>query len=255
MRYFIHLAYEGTNYHGWQKQVNGVSVQEKLNFSVSCILNEHIVTMGCGRTDAGVHATDFYAHFDTDKELDEKFTFRLNSVLPKDIRVFKVFLVTQNAHARFHAKSRTYEYFIHQHENGFIRNFSTKIHNREMDWDLVIEATKLIPTFKDFTSLCRASEDFSTNLCNVTEARWDKIIRPAVAGAGTDEFMRFTITSNRFLRGMVRKIVGALILIGRHRLTIEDFQKTVEAKEQFKFALTSPPQGLYLTKVRYPNID
>ena len=255
MRYFVHLCYDGTGYCGWQLQLNSETVQGRLNFALSQILSERIASMGCGRTDSGVHATDFYAHFDTEKVLDERYAFRLNSVLPADIRVYSIFPVADRAHTRFDATSRTYEYYFHFNQDPFIRHYSTLPFFREMDWDKTFEATKLIPEIKDFTSLCRASVDFKTNICNVTEARWDRITRPAIAGSQTVDMMRFTITSNRFLRGMVRMIVAALIAVGRGRITIDEFKRVLEAKETFPFAISSPPQGLYLTRVRYPYIE
>ena len=255
MRYFIHLCYDGTGYCGWQLQTNGDTVQGKLNIALSTILSERVSSMGCGRTDSGVHATDFYAHFDTDKELDEKYAHRLNSILPADIRVYRIFQVADRAHSRFDATSRTYEYYFHFDQDPFIRHYSTLPYFREMDWELTFEATQLITQVTDFTSLCRASEDFKTNICTVTEARWDRLNRPAIAGSRHIDGMRFTITSNRFLRGMVRMVVAALIAVGRKRITIQEFKRILEAKEKFPFAISSPPQGLYLTKVRYPYIE
>jgi tRNA pseudouridine38-40 synthase len=251
MRYFIHLAYDGTGYCGWQVQNNGDTVQGKLNNALSRLLSTPISTGGCGRTDSGVHATDFYAHFETGKEVDDRFAFRLNSILPQDITIYRVFPVDARSNTRFDAVSRTYEYYLHFDKNPFLRHYSTQVHARNLNWDLIHEATALIPGFGDYTSLCRPSEDFKTNLCTVTVARWDKVIRPAVAGDREYEFMRLTITSNRFLRGMIRKIVGVLILIGRGKLSIADFKRIVEAKEEFPFGVSSPPQGLYLTKVLY----
>ena len=255
MRYFIHLAYDGTGYNGWQVQNNAETVQGKLNIALSIILSERISTGGCGRTDTGVHATDFYAHFTTEKVLDEKFAFRLNSILPYDITIFKVFRVGDRANTRFDAYSRTYEYYIHADKNPFLRHYSTQIFAKGIDWDLMNEAAAMLPTFSDFTTLCRPSEDFKTNICNVTEARWEKVTRPAAAGGRENEFMRFTVTSNRFLRGMVRKIVGTHLHIGRGRFSLADYQRIVLAKEELPFAVSSPPQGLYLVKVRYPYLD
>ncbi|MBS1684702.1 MAG: tRNA pseudouridine synthase A [Bacteroidetes bacterium] len=251
MRYFIHMAYDGTSYCGWQVQNNGKTVQGELNFALSRLLSQPISTGGCGRTDAGVHATDFYAHFDTDKTLDERFTFRLNSILPKDIQIFRVIPVHEKSNTRFDAIQRTYEYYLHFDKNPFLRHQSTQTYGNTLDWEKIYEATALIPAFGDYTSLCRPSEDFKTNICDVTEARWDRIVRPAVAGEREYEFMRLTITSNRFLRGMIRKIVGVLLIIGRGKLSIADYKRIVEAKEEFPFGVSSPPQGLYLTKVVY----
>lgn len=251
MRYFIHMAYDGTGYCGWQVQNNGETVQGKLNSALSRLLSSHISTGGCGRTDAGVHASDFYAHFETDKVLDEKFAFRLNSILPQDIKIFRIIPVHEKSNTRFDATSRTYEYYLHFEKDPFLRHYSTQVHARELDWEKIYEATAMIPGFGDYTSLCRPSEDFKTNICEVTEARWDRVVRPAMSGDRQVEFMRLTITSNRFLRGMIRKIVGVLILIGRGKLSIADYKRIVEAKEEFPFGISSPPQGLYLTKVIY----
>jgi tRNA pseudouridine38-40 synthase len=255
LRYFIHLAYDGTGYSGWQVQKNAKTVQELLNNALSTLLSERISTGGCGRTDAGVHATDFYAHFTTEKLLDEKFAFRLNSILPQDIAIFKVFEVADRANTRFDAYSRTYEYYIHAYKNPFLRHYSTHIYTKGINWDLMNEAAAMLPSFSDFTTLCRPSEDFKTNICNVTEARWEKVLRPAVAGFRENEFMRVTITSNRFLRGMVRKIVGTHLYIGRGKFRLEDYKRIVEAKKDLPFAISSPPQGLYLVKIRYPYIE
>lgn len=254
-RYFIHLAYDGTSYAGWQVQNNAKTVQGKLNLALSTLLSEHISTGGCGRTDAGVHATDFYAHFETAREVDEKFAFRLNSLLPEDITIYRVFRVADRANSRFDAYSRTYEYYIHSEKNPFLRHYSTQLYTRGIDWERMQEAAAMLPGFSDFTSLCRPSEDFKTNICRVSEARWEAVSRPAIAGAGNNEFMRFTITSNRFLRGMVRKIVGVHLHIGRGRLSLDQFRCIVEAREEFPFAVSSPPQGLYLVRVRYPFLD
>lgn len=255
LRYYIHLAYDGTGYSGWQLQKNAKTVQEQLNNALSTLLSEHIWSMGCGRTDAGVHATDFYAHFETARELDEKFTFRLNSILPDDIIIYSVFAVADKAHTRFDAISRTYEYYIHMQKDPFLRHYSTQIYSRGIDWDLMKEAATLLTSFSDFTTLCRPSEDFKTNICKVTEARWEPVTRHPVAGYRENEFMRLTITSNRFLRGMVRKIVGVHLYIGRGKFKLEDYKRIVEAKEELPFAVSSPPQGLYLVKVKYPYLE
>jgi tRNA pseudouridine38-40 synthase len=162
-----------------------------------------------------------------------------------------VYPVAVNAHARFDAYSRTYEYYIHFERSPFLRHYSTMPFFREMNWERVDEATLLIPQFKDFTSLCRMSVDFKTNICDVSEARWDRISRPAIAGGAAVEMMRFTITANRFLRGMVRMIVAALIAVGRGRISVAEFRAIVDSKATFPFAISAPPQGLYLTQVLY----
>ena len=260
MRYFIHLAFDGTGYCGWQKQPNGDTVQGKLNVALSRILSEHVSTDGCGRTDAGVHATDFYAHFSTEKVLNERFALRLNSCLPQDITILRVFRVNDKANARYSARSRTYEYYLHRRKNPFLRTYACQLFHPVMDWDKVRAATELIPTVSDFTTLCRVSEDFKTNICRVSEARWDEVPIPFQIGGPQrgndgDTCMRFTITSNRFLRGMVRMVVGTLVLIGAGRLDKDVFEKTVRSRDKFRFGISAPPHGLYLTKVVYPEIE
>lgn len=251
-RYFIHLAYDGGGYCGWQIQKSGDTVQAAINLALSKILNERIMTTGCGRTDTGVHATSFYAHFMTDKALPNRFADRLNSILPQTISVFSVFPVAKKAHARFDAYSRTYEYYIHHKKSPFLRNYSMLCLMQNMNWDAVYEATTMITAFKDFTSLCRPSDDFKTNLCDVSLARWDIVKRLPVAGLGQDEFLRFTITSNRFLRGMVRKTVGTLLMIGNGKISVQEFHEQVSTQQALFKTSLAPPQGLYLTDVKYP---
>jgi len=251
-RYFIHLAYDGTNFCGWQMQPNGDTVQQTLNNALSRILNEHVMTMGCGRTDAGVHATSFYAHFTTDKILPNRFEDRLNSLLPKTISIFKIFPVHDKAHTRFDAISRSYEYYIHFYKSPFLRAYSMQSYMGEMNWDNIFLATEKLTTFKDFTSLCRPSDDFKTNICDVSVAKWEKVRRAPVAGPGEDEFMRFSVTSNRFLRGMIRKTVGTLLMVGNGKISVQQFEDTVSAQQEFFKTALAPPQGLYLTDVKYP---
>lgn len=252
MRYFIHLAYDGGAYCGWQVQRSEDTVQLRLNNVLSQLLNERISSMGCGRTDTGVHASSFYAHFDTQKELPNRFTDRLNSILPSNISIFNVFPMHEKAHTRFDAVSRTYEYYIHFRKKPFIGAHSFYLPYSDTDWAAVELATALLPAFSDFSSLCRPSDDFKTNICNVTEARWDMVKRPSVAGGDEEEYKRFTITSNRFLRGMVRKIVGTLLLVGKHKISVAEFEETVRAQKDFIRSISAPPQGLHLTNIQYP---
>ena len=251
-RYFIHLAYDGGGFCGWQIQNNGDTVQAALNFALSKILNEHVASMGCGRTDTGVHATSFYAHFTTGKELPSRFADRLNSILPQTISIFSVIPVHPKAHTRFDAYSRTYEYFINFYKSPFLRSYSMHCYVNNLNWDAIHQATAMLTTFNDFTSLCRPSDDFKTNICGVTEARWDAVKKMSVAGPVEDEFMRFTITSNRFLRGMVRKTVGTLLMVGSGKISVEQFHDTVMHQKEFYKTALAPPNGLYLTDVKYP---
>lgn len=274
MRYFLHLRYDGTNYCGWQVQHNAPSVQETINKALEKLLGIHIGSMGCGRTDTGVHAKDFYMHFDAPEILNaDNFLFRLNCVLPRDISVFRLLLLHEKAHARFDATERTYEYFLHFSKNPYIHLYSFYYGFYEVDWTKILEATAYLKTVKDFTSLCLPSEDFKTNICNISEARWD--VLPSHEGVlknysendvytrldsrpqpvvNRDEVLRFVFTSNRFLRGMVRKTVGTLLHVGKGKISLDEFKETVEQKKEFRVHYLAPPTGLFLSKIKYPYI-
>ena len=274
MRYFLKLSYDGTNYCGWQVQANAPSVQQTINEALQKLLGQHIASMGCGRTDTGVHAKDFYMHFDAVKEIEDKkdFLFRLNCVLPAEITIFKILDVAEKAHTRFDATERTYEYYVHFDKSSFIKRFSFYQGFYQIDWEKVLEATEVLKTVEDFTSLCLPSEDFKTNICYIKEAKWDVlpsqhfILKPfdfpdtstplAVAHQmQKGEMLRFTVTSNRFLRGMIRKIVGTVLMVGKGKITVDEFRDTVTEKKDFRIHYLAPPNGLFLSKVRYPYID
>ena len=274
MRYFLHLSYDGTNYCGWQVQLNAPSVQQTINEALQKLLGQHIASMGCGRTDTGVHAKDFYMHFDAEKEIEDKkdFLFRLNCVLPDDISVFRIIDVEEKAHTRFDATERTYEYYVHFHKSPFIKKYSFYQGFYQIDWEKVLQATKFLKSVQDFTSLCLPSEDFKTNICLIKEARWDIlpahhfVLKPFDDAdtskplsipyeMQTGETLRFTITSNRFLRGMVRKIVGTVLMVGKDRITPDEFKQTVTDKKDFRIHYLAPPNGLFLSKIRYPYIN
>ena len=287
MRYFLHLSYDGTNYCGWQVQHNAPSVQQTINEALKKLLGHHIASMGCGRTDTGVHAKDFYMHFDAEKEIEDKtdFLFRLNCVLPKDITIFKIIDVAPKAHTRFDATERTYEYFVHFDKSSFIKKYSFYQGFYPIDWQKVLPATEFLKTIEDFTSLCLPSEDFKTNICYIKEAKWDVLPSqhlvlkpfdfpdsskplalsfpsPLAEGARradeavlqNGEMLRFTVTSNRFLRGMIRKIVGTVLMVGKGKIELEEFKDVVTNKKDFRIHYLAPPNGLFLSKVRYPYI-
>jgi len=278
-RYFLHLSYDGTNYCGWQVQANAPSVQQTINEALQKLLGHHIASMGCGRTDTGVHAKDFYMHFDAEKEIEDKkdFLFRLNCVLPDDITIFRIIDVEEKAHTRFDATERTYEYYVHFHKSSFIKRFSFYQGFYQIDWEKVLQATEFLKTVQDFTSLCLPSEDFKTNICLIKEAKWDilpshhlilkpydysdtstPLVFPSPLGEGArgaDEVLRFTVTSNRFLRGMIRKIVGTVLMVGKGRITLDEFKQTVSDKKDFRIHYLAPPNGLFLSKIRYPYIN
>lgn len=241
MRYFIKLAYNGTQYHGWQCQPNASSVQETVNKAVSVILNSEINLMGAGRTDTGVHATEMYAHFDFEKPFDLKsIVHKLNSYLPKDIVVYAVIPVPDEAHARFDATKRTYEYHINTFKDAFLQDGSWYFH-KKLDLDSMNEASKLLFNHTDFQCFSKVNTDVNTFDCTIFEAYWQQ----------KDNQIVFTISANRFLRNMVRSIVGTLVNVGLHKISLDDFNEIIKSKNREKAGFSVPAHGLYLTKIEY----
>ena len=241
-RYFVTFAYDGTNYPGWQIQPNGDSVQEELQKALSTILRETIEVVGAGRTDAGVHARHMAAHFETEREIDcAQLAYKLNRLLPRDISVDKVFAVAPDMHARFSATLRTYHYYIHTRKNPFLRQYSCELHY-DLDFELMNEAASHLLQVEDFGAFCKAHTDVKTTLCNVTEAIWTR---------DGDDAWHFRISANRFLRNMVRAVVGTLIEVGRHRMTIEQFDRVVASGSRSKAGESMPGNALFLEEVRY----
>ena len=242
MRYFVWFSYDGTAYHGWQIQPNGNSVQEELQRALSTLLREEISVTGAGRTDAGVHARQMVAHFDFSEAIDlEQLAYKLNRILPCDIAVDRVELVDDDMHARFSATSRTYHYYIHTKKDPFSRPYSTELHY-ELDFDKMNEAGRILMTYDDFGAFCKSHSDVKTTLCRVTKAEW-------VQTSETSWY--FEITANRFLRNMVRAVVGTLIGVGRGRLTLDDFRKVIEGKRRTEAGESMPANALFLENIRY----
>lgn len=241
MRYFIKLAYNGTNYHGWQYQPNAASVQETMNKAFSVILNSEISLMGAGRTDTGVHAKEMYAHFDFKNPLEEQnLIHKLNSFLPKDIVVYAIIPVADDAHTRFDATKRTYEYHINTFKDVFIQEQSWYFYQK-LDLELMNEAAQLLLKHTDFQCFSKVNTDVNTFDCCIFEAHWKK----------ENQKLIFTISANRFLRNMVRSIVGTLINIGLHKINLEDFETIIKNKNRDKAGFSVPAHGLYLTKIEY----
>jgi len=242
-RYFIKLAYNGSRYHGWQIQENAHTVQAELNQKLTLLLGQEINVVGCGRTDTGVHAREFYAHFEIEGTLDQlsDTTYKLNRFLPEDVVVFNITLVPGDLHSRFSAISRTYRYYISQQKNPFTLGLSYPYY-RALDIDAMKTASGFLLNFSDFTSFSKLHTQTQTNLCKITEARWD------VFG---DQLV-FTITADRFLRNMVRAIVGTLVEIGKGKLTAQDMVTIIEAKDRKKAGFSVPAEGLFLEKIDYP---
>ena len=242
MRYFVWFSYDGTAYHGWQIQPNGNSVQEELQRALSTLLREDISVTGAGRTDAGVHARQMVAHFDFSKDIEpEQLAYKLNRILPCDIAVDRVELVSDDMHARFSATSRTYHYYIHRKKDPFNKAFSTELHY-ELDFDKMNEAGRILMSYDDFGAFCKSHSDVKTTLCHVTKAEW-------IQTGETSWY--FEITANRFLRNMVRAVVGTLIDVGRGRLTLDEFRKVIEGKRRTEAGESMPANALFLEKIVY----
>jgi tRNA pseudouridine38-40 synthase len=241
-RYFIWFSYDGTQYHGWQLQPNGITVQSELQRCLSLLLREEVNVTGAGRTDAGVHARVMAAHFDTEVVFDaQELTKKLNGLLPHDISVDRVEQVPSDMHARFSAVSRTYHYYIHTQKNPFVRKYSQEIHYR-LDFHLMNEAGRVLMEYEDFGAFCKAGSDVKTTICHVTHAAWHQ------TSAST---WYFEITANRFLRNMVRAVVGTLIEVGRGRMSLDEFREVIEGKQRTQAGESMPAKALFLEDVSY----
>lgn len=243
-RYFIYLAYEGTNYHGWQVQPNGVSVQECLQKALSTLLRVETEVVGAGRTDAGVHAKLMVAHFDSEKEdLNlALLTDKLNRLLPPDISVYRVCKVHPEAHARFDALSRTYKYYITSVKSPFNRHLKWRMHGL-LNYELMNEAANILFEYTDFTSFSKLHTDVKTNNCKIMQAEWVQ---------EDETTWVFTVKADRFLRNMVRAIVGTLVEVGRGKMSIEEFRKVIEQKDRCKAGASVPGHALFLVDIEYP---
>lgn len=243
-RYFIELAYRGTNYCGWQVQPNANTVQAELEKALSTLLRVEISTTGAGRTDTGVHASFFVAHFDSiQKNLnwDQKFLASLNEILPKDIAVKEIVAVLPDAHARFSALSRTYEYHLSRIKDPFSID-SSWLYKAPLSIDAMKEASNALLHFTDFTSFSKLGSDVKTNNCKIYFALWESQQSQLV----------FTIRADRFLRNMVRAIVGTLVDVGRGKLSVPQFISIIEARNRSMAGTSAPPEGLFLTNIEYP---
>ena len=246
MRYFIWFSYDGTAYHGWQTQPNGVTVQSELERCLSTLLRRKINVTGAGRTDTGVHARCMAAHFDIEEmPMDLKdLTHKLNGMLPQDIAVDRIEPVAADMHARFSALARTY-YYIHTQKDPFQRHYSLEIHY-QLDFDLMNEAGCILLETSDFGAFCKAGSDVKTTLCRVTHAQWHQT---------SPTSWYFQITANRFLRNMVRAVVGTLIEVGRGRMTLDEFRQVIEGGRRTQAGESMPAKALFLESVEYPPLN
>lgn len=242
IRYFINLSFDGQRYHGWQIQPNAISVQEELNKGLSLILRQQIEVVGAGRTDTGVHARVMVAHFDIDQQIDEKqLAYRLNRVMPTDISINDVYKVDNEMHARFSAKERTYRYFVHTKRDPFCRLHSVELHY-PIDFELMNKAAAMLLEATDFKAFCKSNHDAKTTLCDVRTAHWVKI---------DETHWYFEISADRFLRNMVRAVVGTLIEVGRGRMTIDKMRNVVYDGTRCDAGESMPAHGLFLWNVEY----
>lgn len=242
-RYFLYFKYDGSAYHGWQIQPNSVTIQEELQKALSILLRKDVQVVGAGRTDTGVHAKMMVAHFDNDAILDcRQLVYKLNRLLPRDIAADKLVKVNSDFHARFSALSRTYHYYVHLHKDPFCRAYSCELFYN-LDFSKMNEAAAMLLLYDDFAAFCKSNSDNKTTLCKVTEAHWVK---------DSDEHWHFVITANRFLRNMVRAVVGTLIDVGRGRLDLVGFKNIIEGKKRSDAGESMPGNALFLEKIEYP---
>ncbi len=243
-RYFVKLAYNGKPFNGWQIQPNDPSVQAEVERVISTVLREDVGVVGCGRTDSGVHASEYYAHFETSASFDcETVQFKLNCMLPKEVAIFSIFPVSEKLHARFSAEARTYHYFINQEKDAFRYDHSWYMH-KPINVVRMNEACQFLFGKQDFTSFSKLHTQTRTNFCTITQAIWQK--------RGSE--LMFTITADRFLHNMVRAIVGTCLEVGRGKLTPNDFKQVIESKSRQKAGASVPGHGLYLAKIEYPDL-
>jgi tRNA pseudouridine38-40 synthase len=238
----MYISYNGKNYHGWQIQPNGISVQEILEKALTTLLRNLTTVVGAGRTDAGVHAREMIAHVDFNEAIAdaEHFIYKLNSLLPNDIAIHRILPVCADAHARFDAVSRSYEYWLTSEKDPFLYDWAARVPG-ELDFEVMNRAARLLFHYSDFTSFSKLHSDAKTNNCTISNARWQQ----------RDNVWIFSITADRFLRNMVRAIVGTLLEVGRGKLSEDDFRSIIEARNRCRAGVSVPAKGLYLTKVEY----
>jgi len=241
LRYFIEISYQGKKYHGWQSQPDANSIQEEINKAVSVVLQEEIIVLGAGRTDTGVHAEQMFAHFDTTQDLDMNYVFKFNSVLPEDIVVHALKKVHNDAHARFDAVSRSYQYKIWLGRNPFLLDSTWQFHYQKLDVNAMNEAATLLLEYENFQAFSKVKTEVKTFNCDVTEAIWVQ--------SGNE--LTFHISANRFLRNMVRAIVGTLVDVGKHKISKEEFKNIIVSRDRSNAGLSVPAKGLYLTEITY----
>lgn len=247
MRYFFHIAYHGYRYRGWQRQPDIPSVQEVLETSLEKLLKEPVTVLGCGRTDAKVNASQYFFHIDTLKQWDYDLVFRLNKMLPDDIAIFEIIPVEENQHARYSVLERTYDYFIHTQKDPFLSKVSSLYQLQNLDFNKMKEAVSLLTQYDNFHAFCKSPEKHNHTICRVSQAQLYR--------NESGSRIRFQITANRFLKCMIRMLMGKILEIGRGESTVHEFEHSLKTQEHPRFILPAHPQGLYLSGVTYPFMD
>ena len=246
-RHFFHIGYHGARYSGWQKLSKAITVQEVIEMALSKILKQPVAINGCGRTDAKVHASQYFFHADIPDTLDFDLLFRLNKLLPDDIAVFDIIPMQGDPHARFDGVIRTYDYFIHNYKDPFLSNFSSLYPDQDLDLDAMKKAVSILPHYTDFRALCKTPDRVEHTICHVKSA--------GLYIDGNGSKLRFNITANRFLYKMIRITVGRLLEIGKGQMSTDEFEFYIANKQTPKIIIPAHPQGLYLSKVTYRYLD
>jgi len=247
LRYFFHCAYKGSNYHGWQRQPDVIGVQQVLEEALTRVLKRRTICLGCGRTDAGVHASQYFFHIDVSETLPSDLRFILNKVLPPDISIFDIIAVPSTHHAQFGATSRTYDYFIHQEKDPFLQDVSAQYECQEWDLDLMKQALEMLPNYQDFRAFCKTPDRHDSTLCDVHNV--------ALHSYEAGQKIRFQFTAKGFLKGMVRLLVGSLIAVGNGELRLEAWETSLSTGLRPSSFKSAYPQGLYLSRIEYPFLD
>lgn len=247
IRYFLHIGYKGTNYRGWQRQKRVLTIQEVFENALRQIFKYEIPCLGCGRTDAGVHAAQYFFHIDLKEEYQMDLRFILNKMLPNDISVFDIIKMDGEPHAQFDATERTYNYFIHTQKDPFLSELSSFYLLDDIDLNLIKEAITIIPTYSDFRALCKTPDRHTSTICNLKSIK--------LFHNQDKDRLRFQFTSDKFLKSMIRIMVYKLLEIGTGKLSIEEFERNLKSKVTLPFVNIAYPQGLYLTRISYPFLD
>ncbi len=243
-RYFLEIAFRGTQYNGWQIQPGQPTVQQEVESALSVLLGTQTQCVGCGRTDTGVHASQFFLHFDADHELDvDRFVYRLNGIFGFEIAANRLMAVAPDAHTRFDAVRRTYRYYIHFRKNPFLNDRSTFVAGN-VDVDLMNQAAAILPETDNFKSFAKVHSDVNNHLCRVDRAVW----------TATEHGLMFEICANRFLRNMVRSIVGTTLEVGQKKISMDDFTQIIAAQNRNKAGKSVDARGLFLHQIEYPYI-